>query len=438
MNKKKRNYKILSILVFALFFSTSALAANTDLDFSENTTISNITLGSGTTDMTIFGWSNAESVSVENGIFTVTNPGPFKVGSSNVGVGTIVILTGGATSSCVSNAVPGTSSTTLPTASGTYIIRPLAATSCSSLCSSLTGAATYNAYPTCGAATCSSGYTLSGSGSSATCVVQSSGGGGGGGGGIVTTPSQKPATTTSAVAVPVCTSWNYSDWGTCIDGKRRRIVGLGSPVGCAGGTPEIEESCSMPASVEAKKLVNIVEVKKDDDGDGISNDLEIALGLDHRLADSDGDGYSDKMELVNGHSPKGPGRFVPDTAFTERNKGRIFIQVEGKGEAWYVNPGDGSRYYLGRPRDAFEIMRKQSLGVNHKFVTDRQGKLYEGKYRGRIFLDVEDKGKAYYIDIKDARAYYLGSPENAFEVIRSRGLGIRNYDINKIRVGLMD
>src|SRR5680860_298435 len=42
-------------------------------------------------------------------------------------------------------------------------------------CATVSNAATYNAYPTCGAATCNSGYTLSGS----SCVAQSSGGGGG-------------------------------------------------------------------------------------------------------------------------------------------------------------------------------------------------------------------------------------------------------------------
>ena len=52
------------------------------------------------------------------------------------------------------------------------------ATTESASCASLTGAATYNAYPTCGAASCSSGYTLSGSGSGATCTASSGGGGG--------------------------------------------------------------------------------------------------------------------------------------------------------------------------------------------------------------------------------------------------------------------
>ncbi|MEA3449606.1 MAG: hypothetical protein U9Q85_01350 [Patescibacteria group bacterium] len=157
------------------------VAATNDLIFSEDITVSGITLGSGTTNMTVFASSSAESFDIASGVFTITNPGSsFNAGSANASVGIIIILKSGAMESCTANTVPGTSSTTLPTASGVYTIRPLEATSCSGLCSSLTGAATYNAYPTCGASTCSSGYTLSGSGSSATCSVQSSGGGGGG------------------------------------------------------------------------------------------------------------------------------------------------------------------------------------------------------------------------------------------------------------------
>lgn len=47
----------------------------------------------------------------------------------------------------------------------------------------------------------------------------------------------------------------------------------------------------------------------------------------------------------------------------ERVKGRILLQVQQKGEAWYVNPVDEKRYYLGRPNDAFEIMRNLGLGI---------------------------------------------------------------------------
>ena len=171
--------ELLVLLLFAV--AIPAIAATTDLTFSEDITVSNVTLGSGTTNMTVFASSTCESFDLSSGVFTITNPGSaFTIGSSNANVGTIVILESGVMESCTENSTPGTSSSTLPTASGTYTVRPLEATSCSSLCASLTGAATYNAYPTCGAASCNSGYTLSGSGSSAACVVQSSGGGGGG------------------------------------------------------------------------------------------------------------------------------------------------------------------------------------------------------------------------------------------------------------------
>ena len=41
----------------------------------------------------------------------------------------------------------------------------------------------------------------------------------------------------------------------------------------------------------------------------------------------------------------------------ERVSGRILLQVEQNGEAWYVNPDNLLRYYMGRPKDAFDLMR---------------------------------------------------------------------------------
>jgi len=47
----------------------------------------------------------------------------------------------------------------------------------------------------------------------------------------------------------------------------------------------------------------------------------------------------------------------------ERLSGRILLQVEQNGEAWYVNPVDGKRYSMGRPQDAFNLMRELGLGI---------------------------------------------------------------------------
>lgn len=96
-----------------------------------------------------------------------------------------------------------------------------------------------------------------------------------------------------------------------------------------------------------------------------------------------------------------------------------------------MNPGDGQRYYLGRPDDAFSLMKRFGLGISNRDFSA----LAENPNRaliGKILLKVEDSGKAYYLDPRDRKLYYLGRPSEAFAVIRSRGLGISNADLAKI------
>src|SRR3989339_405401 len=45
--------------------------------------------------------------------------------------------------------------------------------------------------------------------------------------------------------------------------------------------------------------------------------------------------------------------------------GYIFLQVEKNGEAWYIYPTNGRSYYLGRPTDAFKIMRELGRGITN-------------------------------------------------------------------------
>lgn len=119
-------------------------------------------------------------------------------------------------------------------------------------------------------------------------------------------------------------------------------------------------------------------------------------------------------------------------AATLNLNGRILLQVQDLGQAWYVNPLNGERYYLGRPIDAFNLMRTFGLGVSNN---DLSGFLRNGSpvyLSGRILLQVQDKGQAYYIDPVSLKLFFLGSPTNAFEVIRQKGLGITNVDLARI------
>ena len=103
----------------------------------------------------------------------------------------------------------------------------------------------------------------------------------------------------------------------------------------------------------------------DTDADGLPDSFEAAIGTNLANNDTDGDGYGDKEEVLNGYNPLDSGKAVFDNGFTKKNSGKIFLQIEGKGEAWYINPADNKRYFLGRPADAFNVMRKLGLGVGN-------------------------------------------------------------------------
>jgi len=120
------------------------------------------------------------------------------------------------------------------------------------------------------------------------------------------------------------------------------------------------------------------------------------------------------------------------SAATDRT-GYILLQVEKNGEAWYVYPGNGERYFLGRPTDAFNIMKKLALGATHNYISGTD--IFPARLSGMILLDVERNGEAYYIYPKDNKKYYLGRPSDAFKIMSNLGQGISNAGLSVIPVG---
>jgi subtilisin family serine protease len=124
-----------------------------------------------------------------------------------------------------------------------------------------------------------------------------------------------------------------------------------------------------------------------------------------------------------------------DNSLSKRMNGKILLQVEKNGEGWYVYPDNKKKYYLGRPADAFGIMRNLGLGIKHSELENYLKTKFPSRLLGKIFLDVEQNGEAYYVNPDDLKGYYLGRPADAFKIMRELGLGITNNDIRKIDVG---
>jgi len=122
---------------------------------------------------------------------------------------------------------------------------------------------------------------------------------------------------------------------------------------------------------------------------------------------------------------------VHSADLTSRLKGKILLQVESKGEAWYVNPDDNKRHYLGTAEDAFGVMRNLGLGISGVDFERFDGIAPE-RLSGKILLNVDDGGKAYYVNPEDLKMYYLGKAQDAFNVMRNLGLGITNDNLGGI------
>lgn len=131
---------------------------------------------------------------------------------------------------------------------------------------------------------------------------------------------------------------------------------------------------------------------------------------------------------------------VADQALAQKLSGSILLQVEGKGEAWYVNPIDLKKYYLGRPRDLINLIT--ALGeelTNEEMIQYLYfDKIFPIRLKGKIVYDQDNVREAYYVHPVTLMGYSLAQPEAAVNLILEQGLGISNEDIRKIEVGIVE
>ncbi len=131
---------------------------------------------------------------------------------------------------------------------------------------------------------------------------------------------------------------------------------------------------------------------------------------------------------------------VDASTVSEQMQGRILLQVEKNGEAWYINPQDGLRYYMRNGKDAWELMKSFGVGISNADLRRIPESTVEGgdisfaeRFSGQILLQVEDAGKAWYISPVNLHRYYLGSPAGGYALMRDLGLGITDANLEQIK-----
>ncbi len=123
---------------------------------------------------------------------------------------------------------------------------------------------------------------------------------------------------------------------------------------------------------------------------------------------------------------------VQARTLAESLSGRILLQVQSHGEAWYVDPVTKQRFYLGRAEDAYALMRAKGLGIRHAELARYLATRFPARLSGRIVLDVEAHGEAYYILPATLKGLYLGTAQDAYALMRRYGLGITDQNLGTI------
>lgn len=129
----------------------------------------------------------------------------------------------------------------------------------------------------------------------------------------------------------------------------------------------------------------------------------------------------------------------------EQLSGRILLQVEQHGEAWYVNPADEIRYYMEDGAVAYQMMRNFGLGITDvdlakiPSVADTTAansassvcyyNTLAKSVKGKILLQVEQHGEAWYVDPDTCQRIYMQDGDSAYTIMRFLSLGITDADL---------
>jgi hypothetical protein len=442
-----KKINILLIISGVLVFVSSSLAASNNFISTSKLTVSQVTFGATTTDLVIMPNSSAESWTYSSGLFTVTNPDAtniFKVGSSNPAVTAIRVLSSSsAVVACVKNTDPGNTYVSLPVTADIYSVEP------SSI--NVANSASYNSL--CGAAACSSGYSVSGSGASATCVAQSSGGSSGGGS---STPSEPTTVTvvansTAPKNITISTTQNGSLAQSLSDGSKVEIAILSgtvsaqttiSVVGAAIGN-NLAPAQSAGITMVSSQVFDIKAVDTSNKAvSSFSKPLTITLTIPNLPSNTSNLGVYYFNETSTAWV------LVPGAVFDTVNKKVSFSVNHLTDFAVFKNnevvvvpikeetPVVTSEVVSSESTTGATLTYIKTVIAAEKKLVKTIDKVLTNRLLGRILMQVENLGRAWYLNPTTLSRFYLADGNSAFSALRKFGLGIKNVDIAKIPVGL--
>jgi serine-type D-Ala-D-Ala endopeptidase (penicillin-binding protein 7) len=136
--------------------------------------------------------------------------------------------------------------------------------------------------------------------------------------------------------------------------------------------------------------------------------------------------------------------FASQTATTStplKNKyaGQILLQVESYGRAWFVNPADKARYYLGNSEQALAAFKSLTEKIADKDLqkipqTKKQPANLKttNKYKGKILTSIENAKETWYVNPLDGLRYQLKDASTTMAIIKKFAQGVSNAQLRQI------
>ncbi len=132
-------------------------------------------------------------------------------------------------------------------------------------------------------------------------------------------------------------------------------------------------------------------------------------------------------------------------SLVDRLEGWIMLAVDQAGEAYYIDPVTKARYYLKDGATAYEFLRTFGLGI----TTANLEKIPEAgsgdstsstaqSLAGRILLQVESLGEAWYVHPETFERHYMADGDEAYQIMRELSEGTMYDWIADIPEGVVE
>ncbi len=276
-----------------------------------------------------------------------------------------------------------------------------------------------------------------------------------------------------------CTSWTYSNWSTCTNDTQTRTVVSSSPSGCTGGSPILTQSCSNGVDLIVSNIAitsnssgqHIIATVKNIGNQNLAMNQSVILKLTFGTNISEiqscnttgsmpcaiGNKYNGSIAInAYGKSTLAPGE---EYSITFDNGTYLLEKVGFDNSANYLiramvdwtdmieesneNNNTITKSYTTTPTNSWTTDcasgNPQSCNLDNSNINTKPKTLSKTKsdealsnrLRGKLLLDVENKGRIFYVNPKDLQKYEV-TFANALPLFQKLSLGISNQNLNKI------